>query len=144
MYRLFERAQTILKKGGSRAPKQGRNSDNQFSRVATSESINDRRFIHAQQQLQLQPPLPPAPEQPQPDGISMLMTPETSMMMSDQQPVNPWFSESPLFSDVDQLLSPGFYLSEDVLPDFVLGYENSAVYGSLVVGSSKMTDEILQ
>ncbi|KAM0512121.1 hypothetical protein ACHAPE_009169 [Trichoderma viride] len=141
MYRLFERAQTILKKGSSQLPKREKISDHQLSRVVTSESINDHSFIQAQHELQLQPP--PAPQQPQPDGISMLMTPETSMMMGDQQPANQWFSESPQFSDVDQLLSPGFYLSEDVLPEFVLGYENSAVYGPLVVGSSKMTDEML-
>lgn len=141
MYRLFERAQTILKKGSSQLPKREKISDHQLSRVVTSESLNDQSFIQVQHELQLQPQ--PAPQQPQPDGISMLMTPETSMMMGDQQPANQWFSESPQFSDVDQLLSPGFYLSEDVLPDFVLGYENSAVYGPLVVGSSKMTDEML-
>ncbi|KAL7920603.1 hypothetical protein ACQKWADRAFT_297968 [Trichoderma austrokoningii] len=129
MYRLFERAQMILKKGSSQAPKRDANSHDQLSRVATSDTINDQSFIH---QLPLQPPPPP-------DGIPMLMTAET-MMMSDHQP---WFSESPQLSDVDQLLSPGFYLSEDVLSDFVLGYESSAVYGPLVVGSSKMTDEIL-
>lgn len=142
MYRLFERAQTILKKGSSKAPTKDKNSDRHLSQIAQSESISDRSFIHAQQQLPLQ--LPTAPQQPQPNDISMLMTPEATMMMSDQQPANPWFSESPQFSDVDQLLSPGFYLSEDVFPDFVLGYENSAVYGPLVVGSSKTADDILQ
>lgn len=142
MYRLFERAQTILRKGSSQVPKQDKNSDGQLSRVAPSESINDHGFVHAQQQLQLQ--APQAPQQPQPNGISMLMTPEATMMMSDQHSANPWFSESPQFSDVDHLLSPGFYLPEDVLPDFVLGYENSAVYGPIVVGSSRMTDDILQ
>lgn len=141
MYRLFERAQTILKKGSSQTSKREKNSGHQLNRVVTSESINDRSFIQVQQELQLQPP--PAPQQPQPDGISMLMTPETSMMMSDQPPANQWFGESPQFSDVDQLLSPGFYLSEDVLPDFILGYEDGAAYGPLVVGSSKMTDEML-
>ncbi|KAK1238144.1 hypothetical protein MKX08_002723 [Trichoderma sp. CBMAI-0020] len=140
MYRLFERAQTILKKGSLQTPKRAKNSGHQLNRAVTSESINDRSFIQVQQGLQLHPP--PAPQQPQPDGISVLMTPETSMMMGDQQPANQWFSESPQFSDVDQLLSPGFYLSEDVLPDFVLGYENSGVYGPLVVGSSK-ADEAL-
>lgn len=136
MYRLFERAQMILKRGSSQTQKSDKNPLDQPGRVAvpTSESTNDERFIHAQHQLPLQPP---------PDGVSMLMMPEATMMMSDHQPANPWFSESPQFSDVDQLLSPGFYLSEDVLPDFVLGYENSAVYGPLVVGSSKMTNEIL-
>lgn len=141
MYRLFERAQTILKKGSSQAPKRGKDSDHQLSRAIASEGINDRSFVQVQQELQLQPP--PAPQQPQPDGISMLMTPDTSMMMGDQQSANQWFSESPQFSDVDQLLSPGFYLSEDVLPDFVLSYPNSAVYGPLVVGSTKMSDEVL-
>ncbi|KAM0444353.1 hypothetical protein ACHAO4_010252 [Trichoderma viride] len=141
MYRLFERAQTILKKGSSQTSKREKNSGHQLNRVVTSESINDRSFIQVQQELQLQPP--PAPQQPQPDGISMLMTPETSMMMSDQPPANQLFGESPQFSDVDQLLSPGFYLSEDVLPDFILGYENGAAYGPLVVGSNKMTDEML-
>ncbi|KAH8125632.1 hypothetical protein LI328DRAFT_151755 [Trichoderma asperelloides] len=142
IYRLFERAQTILKKGSPQASKKDKNSDGHLSQVAIPESTGDRSFMHAQQQLHLQPS--PAPQQLQPNGISMLMTPEAAMMMSDQQPANPWFSDSPHFSDVDQLLSPDFYLSEDVFPDFVLGYENSAVYGPLVVGSSKMSDEILR
>lgn len=134
IYQLFERAQTILRKGSSQTSQRGKDSDHQLSRVVTSESINDPSFVQVQQELQLQP---------QPDGISMLMTPDTSMMMGHQQPANQCFSESPQFSDVDQLLSPGFYLSEDVLSDFVLSYENSAVYGPLVVGSSKMSDGVL-
>jgi hypothetical protein len=140
MYRLFERAQIILKKGSSQTPKREKNSDDHLNRATTSESIDNRSFIQVQQQLPLQPP--PVMQQPQPDGMPMLMTPE--MMMGDQQPAAQWFSESPQFSDVDQLLSPSFYLSKEILPDFIIGYENGAVYSPLVLGSSKMTDDILQ
>ncbi|KAM0263713.1 hypothetical protein ACHAQJ_001027 [Trichoderma viride] len=139
MYRLFERALTILKKSNSQTPKPNKNSDDRFSRVTVSESRNGRDFIHAQQQ-----PQPPPPPQPQPSEMPMLMTPEPTMMMGEQPPANTWFNASPQFSDVDQLLSPGFYLSEDVFPDFYLGYENAAVYDPLVLGSGKIPDEILQ
>jgi hypothetical protein len=143
MYRLFERAQTILKKSNSQAPKPNKNSNDRIGRVAASESNNGRDFIQIQQQPQ---PLPqqPLPQQPQPGEMPTLMTPEPTMMMSEQPPANTWFNASPQSSDVDQLLSPGFYLSEDFFPDFFLGYENAVVYDPLVLGSSTMPDEILQ
>ncbi|RFU81421.1 c6 transcription factor [Trichoderma arundinaceum] len=144
MYRLFERAQAILSKSNSQMPKPSKNPDDRLSRVIISGNSHSRDFSHIQQQSQPQPQPQSQSQQPQPNGTPMLLTPEPTMMMTGQPPANPWFNASPQFSDVDQLLSPGFYLSEEVYPDFFLGYENAVVYDPLVLGSSRIPDNMLQ
>ncbi|KAL7794297.1 hypothetical protein V8C37DRAFT_409332 [Trichoderma ceciliae] len=123
-YRLFERAQTILNKAKSQIAIPNKKSNGRFSRVS-SETNNGRDFVHVQQQLQ------PPPQQPQPNEVRTLMTPEpTMMLMSEQPPANSWFSTSPRFSDIDHLLSPGFNLSGG---DFFSGRENDVVNDPLVL-----------
>jgi hypothetical protein len=112
MYRLFQRAQEILS-----------HSNTDISRTAkkpTSEStrpgVNPRR----QEFTNIEPQ-----QQQQEDGeVSMLLTPEASVPISEQA-APAWFNDSPCFSNVDQLLSPGFSLSENVFQGFFMDYNSS-------------------
>jgi hypothetical protein len=47
--------------------------------------------------------------------------------LNDEAPP-PWFNTSPQFGSVDQLLSPGFSLSENIFRDFFPGYDSSIAY----------------
>ncbi|KAL7929726.1 hypothetical protein V8C35DRAFT_314642 [Trichoderma chlorosporum] len=125
MYRLFDRAQKILKKSNSQTQKlPDRNSDNS----------QDPMLL----QQQVQPQIRPLAEAPP------LPAAEPTTLTSEQQTVNQWFNRSPQFRGVDQLLSPGFYLSEDGFSEFLLSYEDAVVYDPLVLGSSRIPEEILQ
>ncbi|PNP55992.1 hypothetical protein THARTR1_03929 [Trichoderma harzianum] len=125
IYRLFDRAQNILKKSNLQSEKPPvKNADNR----------QDSTHLQPQPQPQLLPPTEP----------SLLPTPEPTVLMNDQQNSNTWFNGSPQFRDVDQLLSPGFYLSEDGFSEFLLSYEDGVVYDPLVLGSGRIPDEILQ
>ncbi|UKZ55988.1 hypothetical protein TrVGV298_009812 [Trichoderma virens] len=124
MYRLFDRAQSILKK-----------SNAQMTKPSIKNSDDSGDSMNLQQQSHLQ--LPPPTEGP------LLPTPEPTILLSEQQTANQWFNESPQFSHVDQLLSPGFYLSEDGFSEFLLSYEDAAVYDPHVLGSGRIPDEIL-
>lgn len=147
MYRLFEKAQTILNKSNSQTLK---SEDDKPSQAVSSEKGHGRGYTnmrkHSVQKQPVQPQLQqqPEPQQSQPNEVPVFLAPEPTMMMNEQPQANTWFNASPQFSDVDQLLSPGFYLSEDVFPDFFLGYENAVVYHPQVLGSSRIPDEILQ
>ncbi|KAL5083897.1 hypothetical protein Trisim1_000806 [Trichoderma cf. simile WF8] len=113
-YRLFDRAQNILKK-----------SNSQVEKPPVKNADNSRDSTHLQQsQPQLLPPTEP----------SLLPTPEPTVLVGEQQYANTWFNGSPQFRDVDQLLSPGFYLSEDGFSEFLLSYEDAVVYDPLVLG----------
>lgn len=125
IYRLFDRAQNILKKSNSQIEKQPiKNAD------------NSRDYTNLQQQ--------PQPQLLPPTDSPLLPTPEPTVLMNDQQNANTWFNGSPEFRGVDQLLSPGFYLSEDDFSGFLLSYEDPVVYDPLVLGSSRISEEILQ
>lgn len=113
-YRLFDRAQNILKK-----------SNSQVEKPPSKNADNSRDSTHLQQsQSQLLPPTEPP----------LLPTPEPAVLVGEQQYANTWFNGSPQFRDVDQLLSPGFYLSEDGFSEFLLSYEDAVVYDPLVLG----------
>jgi hypothetical protein len=115
MYRLFKRAQEILSHSNSDISRTAKKP----TAESTRPSINSRRqeFTNIEQQQQRR--------QQQEDGeVSMLLTPEASVPMSEQA-APAWFNDLPCFSNVDQLLSPGFSLSENVFQGFFMDYNSS-------------------
>ena len=60
--------------------------------------------------------------------------PNPNLLMNDQQQQNSllWLNQSPCFSNVDHLLSPGFSISENAFQSFFTnnGYDNN---GGIVV-----------
>lgn len=112
MYRLFERARDILNHRNENISKTAKRPTSEPNRTTSNHSREDITGIN--------------PQQPQEDQgeAPMLLTPEASLPMGEQ-PEPLWFNESPNFSNVDQLLSPGFSLSENVLfQGFFMDYDN--------------------
>jgi hypothetical protein len=120
MYRLFERAQLLLSNSDSGTPNTKKKKVAYQTHRPTFSTIN-QNVAEIQQRPQQQPPSPH-----QYGGISLLPTPEDDPLMSDQA-ASFWMNGSPCFSTVDQLLSPGFSLSEDVFQNFFTTYDTSAM-----------------
>jgi hypothetical protein len=116
MYRLFERAQLILGHSNPAASKAGK--------TPTAESNHPSFNPGSQPATEIQQA--PQRQQHQEREVSMLPTPETNIPISEQAaPL--WLNGTPYFSAVDQLLSPGFALSENNFQTFFAHYDDSAV-----------------
>jgi hypothetical protein len=114
MYRLFERARDILNRPNENISKAAKRPTSVPNRTSSHQSKEYVSGIITQHQEE--------------GEASMLLTPETSIPMGEQ-PEPLWFNESPNFSNVDQLLSPGFSLSENVLfQGFFMDYDNVEGY----------------
>ena len=116
IYRLFERAQLILtnsKANTRNNTEKSRANPHRTGPLSDSQDVADYEY-HQQQQYQGDV------------EESMLPTPEAAFLMN-QQAALPWLNDSPCFSNVDQLLSPGFSLSETVFQSLFTGYNDSPI-----------------
>ena len=113
MYRLFQRAQTLVadpgldtQRGSGAAPVRPATLDGELEQAT-------QHLVHESQQA------------------SALMMQQTSALPAGADPTALFATgPSPQFSDVEQLLSPGFALSEDVFLDFFPDYP-AGNYGQL-------------
>lgn len=121
MYRLFERGQALLTNGEVKTAGAPTNANANGLRSATTpDHDRDHRIVVEQM-----------PPQNTHDESVMSAVPEPALVLNE--PLDPlWFNISPQFSNVDQLLSPGFSLSEDVFLDFFPNYPNVA-YGQALL-----------
>lgn len=147
IYRLFERAQVILN---------GSNSDSSNTTKTLSSSPHRQRFRasghgfgernhepqqeggpHENQQLQQQ-------QQQQHEEVTMLPISQPNLLV-DEQGVLLGMNELPSFSAVDQLLSPGFSLSDDAFQFFLAEYDNTlgGVYDQILPMSSESQIDLL-
>ncbi len=96
MYRLFQRAQTLV--GSGAAPARSATPEGELEQAT-------QQLVHESQQA------------------SALMMQQTSALPAAADPTALFVAgPSPQFSDVEQLLSPGFALSEDVFLGFFADY----------------------
>lgn len=115
MYRLFQRAQTLL------AEQDARPTSHEVpihSATPGGELHQVPNQLLAENEQAAPPPLIPVP----PAG-AMSVNPMGQQL---------WSGASPQFSDVDQLLSPGFSLSQEMFLDFFPNYP-AGNYGNLAV-----------
>ena len=131
-YRLFERAQVMLDKSkyNPRASAQVQNpcinSYRSMGNHSGSENINrenqqQHSHLHDQQSHQ---------RQHEATEDAMGATFESYMLANEQAvPGSFWINDSgsPCFSNVDQLLSPDFYISENVFHSLFTSYDNGIV-----------------
>lgn len=118
MYRLFNRAQSIL--GGSDA------KDKTTTKLASAPPQPGYPVGEAPDETEAEVQQMPPPSH-QNAVSSLSLGPDTNLSIDKgcEQTEPLWFSISPQFNDVDQLLSPGFSLSEDVFLDFFPNYATS-------------------
>jgi len=116
IYRLFERAQIMLEKfnsksRGSTQPERSLASHHTGTHPGSNEiDLERQRHVHQQDT----------------EDTNQSM-PQSDLLMDGQTLPGPfWLNESgsPCFSNVDHLLSPGFFISENVFQPFFLGYDN--------------------
>jgi hypothetical protein len=131
MYRLFGRAQTILSNSNPELSKATKNPASSTSRI--NAQYTNQNFVD---------PLLRRRHRQEESEVSMLLTPEPNLPLNEQ-PALSWFNTSPRFSNVDQLLSPGFSLSENVFQDFFPDYEGGMVYDQIVPVSNGISEDIL-
>lgn len=126
IYRLFERAQTMLEKSKSSSglPAQARQATNSSHSTAaspnsSSNDANNQRQHYQRDQQQQQHHQSTNESEPGIPHANLLM--DESVMQGSY-----WLNESgsPCFSNVDQLLSPGFYIPENTFQSFMTGYDN--------------------
>ena len=130
MYRLFEKAQMILG-----------NSKPELPRAARGTASGNRTTSQNRNQNYVNLPLDQRHGHQESD-ISMILTPEPNLPLNEQ-PAPLWFNTSPRFSNVDQLLSPGFSLSENVFQDLFPDYDGGMVYNPIVPVSNGISEDML-
>ncbi|VTT68198.1 unnamed protein product [Fusarium fujikuroi] len=106
MYKLFDRAQKILGKTRASQSSSSDLSDPQPHLAASAQQSTNAGLVEPQAHTLMD-------NQCQSDGL--LITDLNSMPQDTEQL---WYSVSPQFSNVDQLLSPSFSLSEDIFQHF--------------------------
>lgn len=118
IYRLFARAQNILDQSSSSTPLQAEKS--------TGSHRNGEGFPgnHVSEQSQAQGVAT--------EDVSQVRS--ESDLLIDDQVVPFWMNDSPCFDNVDQLLSPGFSISENAFQSLFIGYNNSieGVYDQII------------
>lgn len=130
MYRLFERAQAILNANTLSTT----NKISPGPTRATSKS-SGQYFTNGYLQRSHQ-------QRNQDGDISVLLDPEPNLpSVEDTAPL--WFNTSPQFSSVDELLSPGFSLSENIFQDFFPGYGSGVAYDPIVTMQNETPDDAL-
>jgi len=148
IYRLFERAQLIL---GSSNPNVSNNAEKTTTSLprpgfhSSSQGVADTEH-HLQQNHQQEQQRQQQQQQAEEEEemVPMLQIPEHTALMSEQ--VTPsWLSESTYFSTIDQLLSPGFSISEYAFQSLIPGYDNDVggVYDQIVPVSSEAQMSLL-
>ncbi|KAF5241567.1 hypothetical protein FANTH_9078 [Fusarium anthophilum] len=131
MYKLFDRAQKILDKTRASQSSSSDLSDPQPHLAASAQQSTNTGLVEPQAHTLMD-------NQCQSDGL--LMT-DLNVMPQDTEQL--WYSVSPQFSNVDQLLSPGFSLSEDVFQHF-FSNSDAGVHGQHVSSmASEPVDDML-
>lgn len=134
--RLFERAQALLGSTNAGVSKNTENSTSSSYRdgfhtcnppVAGNEYREQRHQQEEEEPRDLMRPLS-----------------EPTLLMSEQ-PGPPWFNDPPCFSTVDQLLSPGFSISENAFQSLFTGYDNGTggVYDQIIPDSNDVPIHLL-
>jgi hypothetical protein len=116
IYRLFERAQLMLDKSNSGSSTQNGKSTTSAHSPRTQSNGENTRIDHQQQQS-----LEQTHQRRETDG-SIEILPESNHF-ADEQGTAFWMNESPYFSNVDQLLSPSFFISENTFQSVFPGYD---------------------
>jgi hypothetical protein len=118
IYRLFERATAMLDK-----PKSNFDASTQAEKGQGTRSIS--KIINTELQEQLHHRQYQQQQDDTEDSIRSM--PESNLLMDEQiMPGAFWLNDSgsPCFSNVDHLLSPGFFISENTFQPFYMGYDN--------------------
>jgi hypothetical protein len=118
MYRLFERAQCILSNSAPTDSTSGISSTSSVTQIRSNR--NSQSYIPAEVQQ-------PRQQEQLSNEVVTLLPQGPHVQLNDEAPP-PWFNTSPQFGSVDQLLSPGFSLSENIFQDFFPGYDSSIAY----------------
>jgi hypothetical protein len=108
--------------GGSTQPEKM----NLTSRRVGGHSISEDLATNHQQQHELQDQHQHQRQHQENTEDSMQQMPEPTM---NEQGLPFWLNDSPCFNNVDQLLSPGFSISENVFHSFFTSYDNGIVVG---------------
>ena len=134
MYRLFEKAQEILNRPNPNTLDTSKKTTS-GSTLAQPQIAVGQNFINGNLQRSL--------HQRHQDGeVSVLLESEPNLPL-DEDTAPLWFNTSPYFSSVDQLLSPGFSLSENVFQDFFPGYGSGIAYDPIVPMQNGKPDDTL-
>ena len=138
IYRLFERAQVMLDKSNSGDSTQAEKPNVSSHRIGAHSNSQNVDTEYQQQHGQNQP------QQQEDTDDPIQQMPDSSLLMSEQS-ASLWFNDSPCFSNVDQLLSPGFSISESAFQSFFTGYDNGMVgsYDQIVPVSSGGPSDLL-
>jgi len=116
IYRLFKRAQLMLDKSNPRISTQNGKSTASAHNSRTQSNSGNTHIDHQQQQSLEQD------QQRHETDSSMEILPESNHF-ADEQGTSFWMNESPYFSNVDQLLSPSFFISENKFQSVFPGYD---------------------
>lgn len=124
-YRLFARAQVLLEKSNSSVSKQAEKLASIPHRTTAASNRQNVDTGHQHQQQHQHHQDQQQNQQYNTDDAMRLM-PETDFAMNEQTAPF-WLNDSPSFSNVDQLLSPGFSIPENTFQSFFTGYDNGMV-----------------
>ena len=143
IYRLFERAQLMLTKPSSgfrtQAEKQKTSSSGFGIHTNDRDDTEDQQQHHDQDRQQQQDNL----------GESVRLMPESSLLGAENlMPGTFWLNDSgsPCFSTIDQLLSPGFSISENTFQSFFPDYDSNGVvdiHGQMMHASENVPVDLL-
>lgn len=131
MYKLFDRAQKILGKTRASQSSSSDLSDPQPHLAASAQQSTNAGLVEPQAHTLMD-------NQCQSDGL--LMTDLNSMPQDTEQL---WYSVSPQFSNVDQLLSPKFSLSEDIFQHFFSNFDAEVHGQHMSLIASEPVDDML-
>lgn len=132
MYRLFERAQAILSNSKAEDSTTTARLLSGPNQAASNRNTSSQRFID-----------PHLPQQQSQDYEEPATLPTGSDLQTQEEPGALWFDELPQFGSIDQLLSPGFSLSENIFQDFFPGYDRGISYDTIVTLPAGMSDDPL-
>lgn len=131
MHQVFQRAQRLLSNGAGMAQKQTRASC--ATEVPSTFPPKESCSVDAAQSQILQQTV---------QNDSQLPSTSTPQMLLDDQPDQSWINFSPQFSDVNQLLSPGFSLNEFDFMNPFSNYPAMAVYDQQMPLLTSISDPV--
>ncbi|KAG0652791.1 Cutinase transcription factor 1 beta [Hyphodiscus hymeniophilus] len=149
-HRLFARAQTLLDNHSPIVTAQSKKPTSHPRRMRTqpnSTAIDTEQTFRPLNQQQS----PPQYQTSQSQHSQQLQNTEEATglipgnnMLTNEQLVPAWMENSPYFTNVDQLLSPGFTLPEDTFQSFYAGYDDGmGVYDQSMPVSAEMPIDLL-
>jgi hypothetical protein len=153
IYRLFDRAQTILNGSHSnishQAGKVAANNNNNGPHHTESLRSDRNSFNPSSQDTSPSPHLQQdynyqqRQQQQERDGGPASLMPESNFSMSEQQSSS-WPNSSMFFENVDQLLSPSFVISDNSYQSFFIDCdENLGTYEQVMPISSEPFEELI-